>query len=78
MVPASYILSSISTHLPDFVGNDKDKKKAAMAQWWTESESMQAAIGESASKLFGDEKARKYIMSGQCESCYYNVWWSTN
>ena len=63
-MPPSYILSSISTHLPDFVGTDKDKKKAAMSQWWTESEAMQAAIGNSASKLFGEEKARKYIMSG--------------
>ena len=36
-----------------------------MSQWWTESEAMQEAIGVSASKLFGEEKARKYTMSGQ-------------
>lgn len=65
MVPASYILSSISTNLPDFISNDKDKKKIAREQWWTESEAMQEAMGISASKLFSEEKARKFIMSGQ-------------
>lgn len=63
-VPAVYILSSISTHIPDFLSEDNDKKKAAKNQWWEESQQMQEGLEETAMKVFDVEKARKYIMSG--------------
>ena len=68
MVPTSYILSSISTHLPDFICNDNDKRKSARTQWWEESEDMQKALDVTASRVFGEDKARKYIMSGMVMS----------
>ena len=64
MVPTSYILSSISTYIPDFISNDTEKKKAARAQWWEECEAMQGALDVTASRVFDKTKARKYIMSG--------------
>ncbi|XP_053376600.1 NACHT domain- and WD repeat-containing protein 1-like [Mercenaria mercenaria] len=62
-VPPAYILSSVSTHIPDFLSNDKDKQKVAKDQWWEESQEMQEALLETVKKAFDKNKARKYIMS---------------
>lgn len=64
MLPPAYVLSSISTHLPDFISRDKDKQKVAKSQWWKECEDMQNALEITAKKVFDEETARKYIMSG--------------
>ena len=64
MVPISYVLSSISTHLPDFICNDNERRIPAKSQWWQECEDMQKALDVTASRVFGKDNARKYIMSG--------------
>ena len=63
-IPPSYIVSSISAKIPDFVSPDEEKKKKAKAQWWEESEKMQATLETVASTVFDADKARKYIRSG--------------
>ena len=63
-VPPCYVLSSVSTKIPDFVSSDQEKKKVAKSQWWKESEKMQTILESVASKVFDADKARKYIRSG--------------
>ena len=62
--PESYVVSSISTKIPDFISSDQEKKKKAKSQWWSESEKMQATLETVATKVFDADKARKYIRSG--------------
>ncbi|KAH3785950.1 hypothetical protein DPMN_164046 [Dreissena polymorpha] len=63
-VPPAYILASISTHLPDFISMDRDRQKVGKEQWWKESEQMQHALESAATRVFDQETARKYIISG--------------
>ena len=65
-MPPEYVLSPISTHLPAFIGNNKEEKKAAKETWWKENETMQEALEQSALKVFDEQKARSFIMSGKC------------
>ncbi|WAR22531.1 NWD1-like protein [Mya arenaria] len=62
-VPASYVLSSISTNLPDFISTDREKQKVAKQQWWEESGKMQDWLDAAARAAFDHERARKFIMS---------------
>jgi histidinol phosphatase-like PHP family hydrolase len=55
---------SVSTHIPDFLSEDEEKKKIAKNKWWEESQIMQEALSETAKKVFDKETARKYIQSG--------------
>ncbi|KAL4232336.1 hypothetical protein ACF0H5_009907 [Mactra antiquata] len=62
-VPPTYILASISTHIPDFICNDTERKKVAKNQWWEECQKMQDTLEETAKLVFDEETSRKYIMS---------------
>ena len=66
-VPPAYTLSPISSRLPDFISSDREKKKQAKQSWWDESDKMQYVLGVTATKVFDEERARKYIMSGIIE-----------
>ena len=73
MLPPTYVLDSISTHLPDFVSTNKDKQKVAKAQWYEECEQMQNTLEETAKHVFNSEQARKYIMSGISFLCILSL-----
>ncbi|XP_060597775.1 NACHT domain- and WD repeat-containing protein 1-like [Ruditapes philippinarum] len=62
-VPPTYILLSVSTHIPDFLSEDKEKKKIAKNKWLEESQIMQEALSGTAKKVFDEETARKYLQS---------------
>ncbi|KAH3895797.1 hypothetical protein DPMN_019963 [Dreissena polymorpha] len=62
-VPPAYILTSISTHIPEYISKDKGMQKGAKEQWTKESEQMQDALESAATRVFDQEKARKYIIS---------------
>eukprot|EP00050_Salpingoeca_kvevrii_P006534 m.290010 g.290010 ORF g.290010 m.290010 type:complete len:1604 (-) comp12228_c0_seq1:130-4941(-) len=62
-VPARYVLSPISTHLPDFLSSDKESQRAASTEWWKLFERMQHALRYAATSALSPEAAEKYIMS---------------
>ncbi|KAL5016270.1 hypothetical protein ScPMuIL_005859 [Solemya velum] len=62
VVPPSYVLQSISTHIPDFLSSDSKKRNNAKNIWSTESEKMREAL-EEASQVLNPKDAQKYIMS---------------
>jgi hypothetical protein len=64
-VPPQYVLHSISTHLPDFISTDPDRKSTAKATWWQESENFQEAMTAAAEEVLDADAARKYIWSGK-------------
>ena len=69
-MPSAYVLSPISSLLPDFLSHDDDRKNAAKYTWWAESERIQTALYVTATKIFNKEIARKYIMSGNSPKAF--------
>ena len=63
-LPPTYIASRISSKLPDFKSEEKEKRDAAKKKWWAESELIQNTLEEVALKIFDAERARKYVRSG--------------
>ncbi|KAH3887306.1 hypothetical protein DPMN_011322 [Dreissena polymorpha] len=61
--PPVYVAFPISTHLPDFISNDKEKKDAAKKAWWGEMETLQRTLEEVAQRVFDAETAHKFIRS---------------
>jgi hypothetical protein len=64
-VRPQYVFHSISTHLPDFISTDPDRKSTAKVTWWKESETFQDAMTEAALKVLDSNAAMKYIWSGK-------------
>ncbi|XP_076472592.1 NACHT domain- and WD repeat-containing protein 1-like [Babylonia areolata] len=62
-VPPTYVLQPISSHLPDFLSNEKSLRSEAANQWWEESAAMQTAIGQAAFTCLGKERAHTMMQS---------------
>ncbi|KAK6174050.1 hypothetical protein SNE40_017396 [Patella caerulea] len=62
-VPPTYVLQPISSHLPDFILPDVDKKKQAKDTWDGERENMREALAASAKQNLKKSAARKYLRS---------------
>ena len=68
LVPANYILQSISSLLPHFNNHSSSAEEISKAsnEWWTAFERMQVVLRSAASKALTDaSETRKYYVSGK-------------
>ena len=68
LVPANYVLQSISSLLPHFNNHSSsaEERSKASNEWWTAFERMQVVLRSAASKALTDaSEIRKYFVSGK-------------
>eukprot|EP00047_Mylnosiga_fluctuans_P019195 m.80006 g.80006 ORF g.80006 m.80006 type:complete len:2206 (-) comp8022_c1_seq1:60-6677(-) len=59
VVPPTYVLQPVSTHLPDFLNEaNDDARKKARAAWWDDFERMSKALRAAARKAFASDAER--------------------
>eukprot|EP00045_Choanoeca_perplexa_P017000 m.237909 g.237909 ORF g.237909 m.237909 type:complete len:2231 (+) comp17421_c0_seq1:1346-8038(+) len=62
VVPASYVLLPIPTHLPDYLSSDGDKRRKARGDWWSAFESMALGLRQAATDvLVGDGDHEQFL-----------------
>lgn len=67
-IPAEYLLQPISTHYPDIISNNYDRRQTATNEWYQASDFLRTAICKGAKCNLPPDKAEKYQISGYvCE-----------